>query len=97
VIAYSFHPEADAEFEEASLFYESRMAGLGRSLAAEIESTISLIREFPEAGSPVGTSHRRAVVARFPYSVVYRQYPDFIVVVAVAHQRRRPGYWRRRR
>jgi plasmid stabilization system protein ParE len=97
VIAYSFHPEADAEFEEASLFYESRMVGLGRSFAAEVESTISLIRKFPEAGSPVGTSHRRAVVARFPYSVVYRQYPDLIVVVAVAHQRRRPGYWRRRR
>ena len=97
MIAYSFHPEADAEFEEASLFYESRMPGLGKAFAAEIESTISLIREFPEAGLPIGTSHRRAVVARFPYSVVYRQYPDFIVVVAVAHQRRRPGYWRRRR
>ena len=97
MIAHSFHPEADTEFEEASLFYESRMAGLGKSFAAEVESTLSLIREFPEAGSPVGTSHRRAVVARFPYSVVYRQYPDFIVVIAVAHQRRRPGYWRRRR
>lgn len=97
MIAFSFHPEANAEFEEASLFYESRMPGLGKALAAEIESTISLIREFPEAGSPIGTSHRRAVVARFPYSVVYRQYPDIIVDVAVAHQRRRPSYWRRRR
>lgn len=97
MIAYSFHPEADAEFEEASLFYESRMPGLGRAFAAEIESTISLVREFPEAGSPIRTSHRRAVVARFPYSVVYRQYPEFIVVGTVAHQRRRPGYWRRRR
>lgn len=97
MIAYSFHPEADAEFEEASLFYESRMPGLGKTFAAEIESTVSLIREFPEAGSPMGTSLRRAIVARFPYSVVYRQYPDLIVVVAVVHQRRRPGYWQSRR
>ena len=63
MIAYSFHPEADVEFEEASVFYESRMPGLGKSFAAEVENTISLIREFPEAGSPVGASHRRAVVA----------------------------------
>lgn len=73
------------------------MPGLGKSFAAEVESTISLIRQFPEAGVLVGTTQRRVVVARFPYSVVYRQYPDLVVVVAVAHQRRRPGYWRRRR
>ena len=76
MIAYSFHPEADVELGEASLFYESRMPGLGKAFAAEVESTISFIREFPEAGAPVGTTHRRAIVARFPYSVVYRQYPD---------------------
>lgn len=97
MIAYSFHPEADAELEEASLFYESRMPSLGKVFAAEVESTISLIREFPEAGSPLGATHRRVLVARFPYSVIYRQYPDLIVVVAIAHRSRRPGYWRRRR
>lgn len=97
MISYAFHPEADAELEEASLFYESRVAGLGKSFAAEVERTISLVREFPEAGSPVGPAWRRVVVARFPYSIVYRQDPDKIVIVAVAHQRRRPGYWRRRK
>jgi hypothetical protein len=53
VIPYKFHPDADAELEEASLFYESRMAGLGRSFATEVERTISLVRQFPEAGSLV--------------------------------------------
>lgn len=96
MIPYSFHPEADAELEEASLFYESRMAGLGKSFAAELERTISLVREFPDAGSPAGPARRRVLVARFPYSIVYRQDPGSIVIVAVAHQRRRPGYWRRR-
>ena len=97
MIAYSFHPEAEAELEDASLFYESRMPGLGKSFAAEVERTIYLIREFPDAGSPNGLTRRRVLVARFPYSVVYRRDVDSIVIVAVAHQRRRPGYWRRRR
>lgn len=96
MIPYTFHPDADAELEDAALFYESRMAGLGKSFAAEVERTIALVREFPEAGSPAGPKLRRVLVARFPYSIVYRQDPDSIVVVAVAHQRRRPGYWRGR-
>jgi len=97
VIPYTFHPDADAELEEAALFYESRMVGLGKSFAAEVERTISLVREFPEAGSPVGPTRRRVLVARFPYSIVYRQDTGSIVIIAVAHQRRRPGYWRRRK
>ena len=97
MISYSFHPEAEAELEGASLFYESRVHGLGKSFAAEVEHTIVLIREFPDAGSPAVLPRRRVQVARFPYSVVYRRDPDAIVIVAVAHQRRRPGYWRRRK
>jgi len=96
VINYSFHPDADVELQEAALFYETRVDGLGKSFAAEVERTISLVRQFPEAGTPDARDCRRVVVARFPYSVVYRQMRDGIVIVAVAHQRRRPGYWRRR-
>lgn len=96
MIPYAFHPEADAELEEAMLFYESRLAGLGKSFAAEVERMVSLIREFPGAGAKVGIDRRRVVVDRFPYSIVYRRDPDFIVIVAVAHQRRRPRYWRSR-
>ena len=97
MIPYAFHPEADAEFEEAALFYETRMIGLGKFFATEVERTIALVREFPEAGSPMGRQLRRVLVARFPYSVVYRYDAGSIVIVAVAHQRRRPGYWRQRR
>jgi len=97
LIPYSFHPEADAELEAATLFYESRMPGLGRRFAAEVERTISLVRNFPDAGSPAGVSRRRVLVARYPYAIVYRHDPGSIVIIAVAHQRRRPGYWRKRR
>jgi toxin ParE1/3/4 len=96
VTGYSFHPDAEAELQDAALFYETRVNGLGKFFAAEVERTISLVRQFPQAGSPDARDCRRVVVARFPYSVVYRQTRDSIVIVAVAHQRRRPGYWRRR-
>lgn len=73
------------------------MVGLGRSLAAEVEHAVSLIREFPDAGALVGPKPRRVLVARFPYAVVYRRDPARVVIIAVAHQRRRPGYWRLRK
>ena len=97
MIAYVFHHDAEAELEQAALFYESQVVGLGKSFAAEVERTISLVREFPEAGSPTGANWRRVVIARFPYSIIYQQRPDLIRIVAIAHQRRRPGYWRGRK
>ena len=97
MISYYFHPEADAELTDATLFYESRMPGLGKSFSAEVERTITLIREFPDSGSQVWPNRRRVLVARFPYSVIYRHDPDAVVIVAVAHQRRRPAYWRSRK
>jgi plasmid stabilization system protein ParE len=97
VIPYSFHPDAEVELEEASLVYESRMTGLGKSFATEVQRTIALIRQFPDAGSPLGARRRRVLVDRFPYSVAYRRDTDSVVVIAVAHQRRRPGYWRSRK
>jgi len=50
VIPYDFHPEAMAEFVDATVFYESRRAGLGNSFAAEVERMIALIRSHTDAG-----------------------------------------------
>jgi plasmid stabilization system protein ParE len=97
LIAYSFHPDAEAELADAADYYEARRPGLGKAFAGEIARTISLIREHPDAGSPVGPSRRRMLVSRFPYAIVYRRDLNSVVIVAVAHQSRRPGYWRGRR
>jgi len=96
VIPYSFHPEAEAEFAAAALFYESRIVGLGRSFSAEVQRIVSLIREYPDAGAPVRLPVRKTLVDRFPYAIVYRRDRESILVLAIAHQRQRPGYWRRR-
>ena len=97
MIPYSFHPEAEAEFAAAALFYESRVAGLGRSSSGEVQRTISLIREYPNAGALVRPAVRKTLVDRFPYAVVYRHDPESVIILAIAHARRRPGYWKRRK
>jgi plasmid stabilization system protein ParE len=96
VIPYSFHPEAEAELVDAAIFYESRLVGLGQSFVAEVERTVSLIREHPDAGMSAGLPRRQMRLYRFPYSVVYQRDPESVLILAVAHQRRRPGYWRQR-
>ena len=83
MIPYRFHPDAAEELSNAAIFYEETKANLGKSFAAEVERTISLIRDFPEAGSPL--------------TAAVRHQAGSILIVAVAHQRRRPGYWRKRK
>jgi toxin ParE1/3/4 len=97
VIPYDFHPEARAEFIEATVFYESRTVGLGSSFAAEVERTITLIRSHPDVGGFGRLGRRRMSLLGFPYSVVYRHDPESVLILAVAHHSRRPGYWRYRK
>ncbi|MHB9003921.1 MAG: type II toxin-antitoxin system RelE/ParE family toxin [Coriobacteriia bacterium] len=40
---------------------------------------------------------RKLVLAKFPYSLIYEIDGDVVLILAVAHQRRRPHYWRERR
>src|SRR4030095_15640493 len=96
VISYAFHPEAEAEFAAAALFYESRVVGLGRAFSAEVERVITLVREYPDAGASFWSPLRRVLVDRFPYAVIYRHERESIYIVAIAHLRRRPRYWRHR-
>ena len=97
MIPYDFHPEAKAEFIEATVFYESRRVDLGKSFAAEVERTIALIRLHADVGAPGRLRQRRMSLLGFPYSVVYRHDSESILILAVAHQSRRPRYWRHRK
>ena len=97
MIASRFIAEASAEFEEAARFYEAAQAGLGRAFAAEVERVVIRIARFPESGSPLGSTVRAAIVANFPFWVVYQASVSEVLILAIAHQRRRPGYWLRRK
>jgi hypothetical protein len=97
VTTHSFHGDAARELEEAAVFYESRVAGLGRSFLEEVERTLSLIERYPDAGAAFSRNLRRVRLDRFPYSIIYRRSADVLVIIALAHHRRRPGYWRGRK
>jgi toxin ParE1/3/4 len=91
------HSEARAELDAAMEFYESRAAGLGLDLQADVKEAAAKIQQNPEAWPPhKRTGFRKYFVNRFPFTVFYMELPDCIWVAAIAHGRRRPDYWRRR-
>lgn len=92
-----FLDEALSEFLEQILYYEERQKGLGDRFRLAVEAATTLAATHPKLGSPWKLKTRRVFAKGFKFSVVYRVEPDELVVFAVAHFRRRPTYWRRRR
>ena len=90
------HRDAEAELWEAAAYYESKVEGLGADFRAEVERALGQIRAAPERWSKGVRGTRRYHVRRFPYSIVYLDRPEFLIVIAVAHGKRRPHYWRNR-
>ena len=92
-----FHEAATGELDEAVAYYDAQREGLGQALLSEVERATTRIRKYPEIGAPYNESEfRHVVLHRFPYAIFYTELPDTIWIVAVAHGRRRPGYWRDR-
>jgi len=96
MIGYRFLPPAEEEVIGASLFYRAASEELGQDFLDEVQSVVDLLREQPKLGRSVGRGLRRALLKRFPFALIYAYESDIILVVAVAHQSRRPRYWRRR-
>lgn len=91
---------ASAEMGEAAAWYDERVSGLGDRFLAEAEATFARIDEAPLEGPPwthrrLPDGVRRMFLRSFPFSAVYILEPR-LVIVAVAHARRRPGYWVKR-
>jgi plasmid stabilization system protein ParE len=92
------HSLASLELTEAVRWYESKRAGLGGELLDEFSASLTRLTRRPESGNPISADQktRRLLMTRFPYQVVYRIRSSDIVVVALAHLKRRPGYWKHR-
>jgi len=93
---FRFHPDAEAELLAAVDWYEVRSAGLGTDFAAEIHAAIQRAIAMPLAWPLVEGEIRRVLANRFPYGVLYAPRDGAILVLAVMHLRRRPGYWQAR-
>ena len=89
-------PHAKEELSAASRYYEEQNVGLGVRFFAECTAAIDQILEAPGRYRRVDGEMRRFRLDRFPYSVFYRLEKQAVLIVAFAHDRRQPGYWRSR-
>lgn len=87
---------AQAELDEAIGWYAEQAPGLGDAFLLETLKVLKLVEQFPQAWHPLTPEIRRCRLKRFPYSLVYTLDAEGILVLAVAHQHRKPGYWRNR-
>lgn len=93
-----FHTGAETDLHAAAAYYDRERQGLGRELNQEVEAAIQRIRISPQMfpiHDEFGT--RKCLVRRFPYTIFFVELEDSIWIAAVAHQKRRPGYWSGRR
>jgi len=90
--------EAKAELRRARLWYDRRRPGLGQGLLDEVLAALDRIERDNFVGLLYeSTRFRFRRLNRFPYVIYYECLPDRVRVVAIAHERRRPGYWKRRK
>jgi len=91
-----FSPEAAEEFREAAAYYEQKAPGVGFAFVAEVHRAVEIAVAHPLAGRPVGRHLRSTPLHHFPFSLIYSPGPESVLIVAVAHQKRRPKYWKYR-
>ena len=92
-----FHPSAILEALAARRWYSVNAGGVAASkFGQELDTAVKKIAESPERWPPYLRGTRRYLLQRFPFALVYRLSDTSIQIVAVAHARRRPGYWKRR-
>jgi hypothetical protein len=91
-------PEAKQELAAAAAWYEERREGLGRELLAEVDAVLAAIARrpsrfplYPRVSADLGV--RRAAARSFPYSIAFIELATVVRVLAIAHEKRRPGYW----
>ena len=87
---------AQAKLDDAIAWYAEQAPGLGDAFLIETLKTLKLIKQYPKAWHPLTQQVRRCRLRRFPYSVIYAQEGSDLLVLAVAHQHRKPGYQRTR-
>jgi toxin ParE1/3/4 len=92
------HQDARAELGKSRRWYEKRQDGLGFQLLDDVRAALSKIEHDPKIGNRyLNTPYRFYRTKQFPYVIYYLELADHVCVMAIAHERRRPGYWRRRK
>jgi len=91
-----YHPEAKSEIQESGIWYEGKVDGLGLEFLLAVKDAESKILQNPELWPIYEAGTRRYLMQRFPFAVIYLVSENRIQIVALAHCKRRPGYWENR-
>lgn len=89
----SFHKAARNELLEARDYYDNLVYGLGKLFVNEIERCLNIIKVNPLAYPVLQKNIRKAVLLKFPYSLLYKSEKETTIILAVMHQKRKPQYW----
>lgn len=95
--AIEFHPGAQADYDESLDWYAARSALAARTFADAVDKSLRRIQRNPEQFPAVDGLHRETTLRRFPFRIVFRLTDEQVVIVALAHAKRRPEYWRDRK
>jgi hypothetical protein len=94
--ALGVHPLARNEASEAFIWYRQRDDEAAKRFQAEVDRYFAMIEVRPLSFQSYLLGTRRCVMQTFPYQIIFQETRDVWFIVAVAHSRRKPGYWRRR-
>jgi toxin ParE1/3/4 len=98
-VRLELHPEARAELRSAALWYDERRPGLGDEFIVEVSAALDRLGDAPESHPAwpgtrtAGPLIRKATIQRFPYVIAFERHEHHLLVLAVAHVKRRPLYW----
>lgn len=90
---FDFHPEARAELLDAKIYYDEVSPNLGDRFAAAVEAMVAEVCRAPDRYRFIRRPVRRHFERPFPYAILYADEPERVLILAVAHFKRRPGYW----
>jgi plasmid stabilization system protein ParE len=96
MLPVDYLPGARRDFDESFGWYAERSVQAALRFVSAVEAALSAIALDPKRFAAIDAVHRECPVGHFPFRVVFRVAVDRIVVVAIAHAKRRPGYWKDR-
>jgi len=91
-----FHPDVSKEIKDSYQWYQDMAEGLGENFLDELESAYQAIIELPNIWPSFHKGFRRFLLSRFPFSAIYKIETSSILIIAVMHNSRKPGYWEKR-
>ena len=96
-MSFSFHPEAEIEFNQAIDYYEDCRNGLGYEFSIEVLYAIERAVSYPKTWFLIQGKIRRSLVNRFPYAILYTELKNEVYILAVMNLHKKPGYWKKRK